>query len=127
MGIRHLIEDFDPKNFCAVLDQAHCGLNGEPPEYAIDIVWSHLRVANFKSAFWVRSNGPDAPEASWKKHWTTGRHGLAEWPRTVRELKKRAYAGDICLTAEYSDEGRVDALIAEDIGYIKQLFSTVEI
>ena len=127
MGLLHLLEGYDPKHIWAGLDQAHNGLNGEPPELAIDIVWSHLRVANFKSAFWVRSNGPDAPEASWKKHWTTGRHGLAEWPRTVRELKKRAYAGDICLTAEYSDEGRVDALIAEDIGYIKQLFSTVEI
>lgn len=127
MGIRTLIGDFDPKHFCAVLDQAHCGLNGEPPEYAIDIVWSHLRVMNLKSAFWVRTNGPDAPEAAWKKHWTTGRHGLAFWTRVVRELKQRDFSGDVCLTAEYSDGERVDDLIAEDITYAKYLFDTVEV
>lgn len=126
MGIRHLIEGFDSKHFCAVLDQAHCGLNGEPPEYAIDIVWSHLKVVNLKSAFWVRSNGPDAPEAEWKKHWTTGRHGMAYWTSVVRELKKRNFSGDVCLTAEYSDHDRVDDLVAEDIAYAKHLFDTVE-
>ena len=127
MGIRHLIEGFEPKHFCAVLDQAHCGLNGEPPEYAIDIVWSHLKVLNLKSSFWVRSNGPDASEAEWKKYWTTGRHGMAYWTRVVRELKKRDYSGDICLTAEYTDDDRVDDLIAEDIAYAKHLFDTVAI
>lgn len=127
MGLLHLLEGYDPKHVCAILDQAHNGLNGEPPELAIDIVWSHLRVANFKSAFWVRGNGPEAAEATWKPHWTTGRHGLAQWTRTVRELKKRAFEGDICLTAEYSDDEHVETLIAEDILYIKQLFDTVEI
>ena len=121
MGIRHLIEKYDPKHFCAVLDQAHCGLNGEPPEYAIDIVWSHLKVVNLKSAFWQRTNGPDAEVAEWKQYWTSGRHGLAYWPRVAAELKKRNFSGDLCLTAEYSDHDRVDALIAEDITYAKSL------
>ncbi len=127
MGLLHLIEDYDPKYICAVLDQAHNGLNGEPPELAIDIVWSHLKVVNLKSAFWMRTNGPDAPEAEWKKYWTTGRQGLAYWTRTVRELKKRNYAGDICLTAEYTDSSRVDELIAEDIVYAKHLFYSEEV
>lgn len=124
MGLLHLIEDYDPRHICAVLDQAHNGLNGEPPELAIDIVWSHLRVVNLKSAYWQRSNGPEAAEAQWKVHWTTGRHGLAYWQRTAAELKKRNYAGDICLTAEYSDHDRVDELVAEDIIYAKSLFNT---
>ena len=126
MGIRHLIEGYDPKHVCAVLDQAHNGLNGEPPEIAIDIVWSHLRVANLKSAYWERSNQTDE-EANWKKVWTTGKHGLAYWTRTVRELRNRNYAGDICLTAEYSDPDKVDSNIAEDIAYAKHLFETEEI
>lgn len=126
LGIRHLIEHYDPKFFCAVLDQAHCGLNGEPPEYAIDIVWSHLRVVNLKSAFWLRTNGPEAEVAEWKHYWTTGRHGLALWPRVVAELKKRQFSGDICLTAEYSDQTRVDALIAEDIAYARSLFEKAQ-
>ena len=44
MGILHLIETYDSRNICAVLDQAHCRLNGEPPEFAIDIAWKYLRV-----------------------------------------------------------------------------------
>jgi len=87
-------------------------------------VWSHLRVANLKSAYWERSNGQDE-EAEWKKVWTTAKHGMAYWTRTVRELKKRNYSGDICLTAEYSDPDKVDANIAEDIVYAKYLFDTV--
>ena len=126
MGILHLIEDYDPKHICAVLDQSHNGLNGEPPELAIDIVWSHLKAVNLKSAYWVRSNGPEAPEAKWKKYWTSGRHGLGYWTRTVRELKNRGYSSDICLTAEYTDTSRVDELIADDIVYAKHLFDTVE-
>lgn len=123
MGIRHLIERYDPRHFCAVLDVAHCGLDGELPELAIDIVWSHLRVVNLKNAYWVRTNGIEAEIAEWKSHWTSGRHGLAHWPRVAAELSKRGFRGDICLTAEYSDHGSVDRLIAEDIGLAKSLFA----
>ncbi len=122
MGILHMIENYDPRHFCAVLDQAHCGLNGEPPEYAIDIVWKYLRVMNLKSAYWQRTNGPDAESATWKNYWTTGRHGLAYWPRVADELKRRKFSGDICLTAEYSDHDSVNRLIAEDIAFARSLF-----
>ena len=122
MGIRHLIEKYDPRQVCAVLDQAHCGLNGEPPEFAIDMVWPYLKVVNLKSAYWRRMNGPDAEWAEWKVHWTTGRHGLAYWPRVAGELKRRGFSGDICLTAEYSDHASVDRLIAEDIAFAQALF-----
>ena len=122
MGILHMIEKYDPKHICAVLDQAHCGLNGEPPEYAIDIVWKYLRVMNLKSAYWQRTNGPEGDSATWKNYWTTGRHGLAYWPRVAAELKKRDFSGDLCLTAEYSDQTSVDRLIAEDIAYARSLF-----
>ena len=77
---------------------------------------------NLKSAYWLRTNGPDAEVAEWKQYWTSGPHGLAYWPRSVSELKKRNYSGDICLTAEYSDHDRVDELIAQDIAYAKSLF-----
>ena len=122
MGIRHLIEEYDPKHFCAVLDPAHCGLDGEPPELAVDIVWSHLRVVNLKSAYWQRTNGPEAEAATWRTYWTAGRHSLSPWPRVIDELKKRDFVGDICLTAEYSDHDAVDRLIAEDIAFAKALF-----
>lgn len=122
MGLRYLIEKYDPKHFCAVLDQAHCGLDGERAELAIDIVWSHLRVVNLKSAIWQRTTGPEAPVAQWKHYWTTGRHGMAEWPTVAAELKRRGFQGDICLTAEYSDHDNVEHLLAEDVAFAKGLF-----
>jgi len=122
-GLRRVVEQFDPKHVAAVWDAAHCALNGEDPELAADILWSHLCMVNLKNAFWQRTNGPEAEVAQWRHFWTTGRHGLAPWPRVAAELKRRAYRGVICLTAEYSDEPSVDRLIAEDIAFAKSLFA----
>jgi len=123
MGIRHLIEKYNPKHIGAVWDAAHNALNGEDPEMAIDIVWSYLCMVNLKNAFWRRTTGPEAEDVQWRPYWTTGRQGLASWPRVAIELKKRKYEGIICLTAEYSDEASVNRLISEDIAFAKSLFT----
>ncbi len=123
MGIRHLIERYDPKHIAAVWDAAHNALNGEDPELAIDIIWSHLGMVNLKNAFWRRTTGPEAEDVEWRPYWTTGRQGLASWPRVAAELKKRNYKGVICLTAEYdSDEHLANRLISQDIAFAKSLF-----
>lgn len=123
MGIRHLIERYQPRHIGAVLDPAHCGLNGEIPELALDIVWSHLRMVNLKNAFWRRTNGPEAPAARYEPYWTSGRQGLCSWERVAGELRRRCYRETICLTAEYTDAEAVDRLIAEDIAYARSLFA----
>jgi len=122
MEVLHLIEDFDPKYIGAIWDAAHSGLAGEEPEQALDIVWSHLCMVNFKNAFYRRINGPEADEAQWGRFFTTGNHGLCSWPRAVKYLKKRGYKGTVCLPAEYTDEANVNRYIAKDIAYIKSLF-----
>ena len=121
LGLRRLAEGYDPKHIAIVWDAAHNALNGEDPEMAIDIVWSHLRMVNLKNAYWVRQNGPEAESAVYSHYWTTGRHGMASWPRVAAELQKRDYRGVICLTAEYSDHASVDRLIAEDVSFAKSL------
>ena len=123
MGIRHLIEKYDPQQVAAVWDAAHNALNGEDPELAIDIVWSHLCMVNLKNAFWRRTNGPEAEDVTWRPHWTTGRQGLASWSRVAAELKRRNWSGVLCLTAEYSDEHLVDQLTREDIEFARGLFA----
>lgn len=123
VGLRRLIEKYNPKHIAAVWDAAHEALCGGLPEYALDVVWSHLCMVNLKNAFWQRTNGPEAEHATWRHYWTSGRHGLASWPRVVSELKRRGYRGVICLTAEYSDASLVDRLIAEDFGFAKELFA----
>lgn len=121
-GLRRLVERYDPRHVCAVWDAAHNALNGEEPELALDLVWSHLGMVNLKNAFWQRANGPEASVAAWRVYWTSGRQGLASWPRVVAELKRRDYRGVICLTAEYTDEAATDRLIAEDIAFARSLF-----
>ena len=123
MGIRHLIEKYDPKQIAAVWDAAHNALNGEDPELAIDIVWSHLCMVNLKNAFWRRTNGPEGEDVTWRPFWTTGRQGLASWTRVAADLKKRQWSGVLCLTAEYSAEEGVERLIRQDIAFAKSLFA----
>ena len=123
MHLRHLMEKYDPKHIGAVWDAAHNALNGEDPDLALDIVWSHLCLVNLKNAYWQRVNGPEAEVAQWRHYWTTGRHGLASWPRVADELKRRGYDGVVCLTAEYSDEHSVNRLVAEDIAFARSLFA----
>lgn len=131
IGLMHLIEAYDPRHVGAVLDPAHCGLDGEPDAMAVDIVWSHLVLVNLKSGLWVASEDAETGEISWKSRWVAGRDGITSWPAVAAELKKRSYAGDLCLSAEYSrPEGgddftgaEVDALVAEDLAYAKTLFA----
>ena len=120
-GLVSLVGRYDPRHIAIVWDAAHNALQGEEPELALDIVWSHLCLVNLKNAYWQRSNGPEAEVAQWRPWWTAGRHGLASWPRVAAELKRRDYHGVICLTAEYSDEPAVDRLIAEDIQFARSL------
>jgi sugar phosphate isomerase/epimerase len=123
MGLRHLLEKYAPQHIAAVWDAAHNALQGEDPELALDIVWSHLCMVNLKNAFWRPTTGPEAESMQWRPYWTSGRQGLASWPRVVAELTRRNYQGVVCLTAEYSDEPSVNRLIAEDIAFAKSLFA----
>jgi sugar phosphate isomerase/epimerase len=132
LGLRYLIGKYDPKQIAAVWDAGHNGLEGEPPETALDVVWSHLCMVNLKSAFWERTNGPEAEIAEWRAYWTTGRQGRANWPRVIAELKRRDYTGTVCLTAEYTNatgatrllEGEaVDQPVTEDLAFVKSLFA----
>jgi len=131
IGLMHLIEKYDPKQVCAVLDPAHCAVDGEPEEMALDIVWPQLRMVNFKSASHWRVNGPDEEEAKWKILWTTAQHAGYSWRKTVACLKARDYKGPICLPAEYSEPNgpgqlmgdAATPLLKKDIAYLKRLLA----
>lgn len=132
IGIMHLIENFAPDHVGAVLDPAHCAVDGEPVEMALDIVWSHLRLVNFKSASRRRTNRISALEAEWEVIWTTAQHSGYSWREMASLLRSRRYGGDICLPAEYSTSTGGGQLMGEavirslqyDIAYIKHLFSS---
>ena len=131
IGTLHLIERYDPKHVCAVLDMAHCAVDGEPTAMAVDIVKDRLRgLVNFKSAFHQRVNGPE-DEAVYDVHWTTHRHAGYSWREFARCLRAIGFAGTYCLPAEYSDpsgEGQrmgedVMPYLREDVAFLKALLS----
>jgi sugar phosphate isomerase/epimerase len=122
MGLRHLVESFDPRYIGAIWDAAHSALAGEEPEHGIDIVWSHLHMINLKNAFYFRTKEQEDSEAKWQRCFTSAKQGLASWVRISEHLKKRNYCGVICLTAEYTVEDQVNKLISEDMEYARALF-----
>jgi sugar phosphate isomerase/epimerase len=121
-GIIRLMDNLSSDHVGVVWDAAHDAFAGQQPEYGLDIVWSHLAMVNLKNGFFIRSNGPEAETAEWKRHFTTGRHGMAHWPRIANYVKERNYTGVVCLTAEYTDLDNKDSYIAEDLAYAKSLF-----
>lgn len=123
MGLRHLLDGFDPAHVGAVWDAAHNALNGEDAAHAVEIIWPHLCMVNLKNAFWRRVAGPEAEDVTWAPYWTSGRQGLASWPKVAELLRQRQYAGVVCLTAEYSDEAATERLIAEDLAFARSLWA----
>lgn len=118
-----LLENYDPRLIAAVWDSGHSGLAGADPAMALDMIWDKLCMVNFKAAYYQRTNGPEAAEASWSAYWTTGRHACGSWSTAVRWLKKHDYRGVVCLPAEYSDEAPVEAYVREDLAALRALFA----
>jgi len=118
-----ILDGFDPRHVCAVWDAAHEAIAGTgQPEFAIEMLEPWLRMVNLKNAFWKRATGPEAEDAEWVSYWTSGRQGMASWPRVAGELKRRHWRGIVCLTAEYTDPGSLNRLVAEDFAYARSLF-----
>jgi sugar phosphate isomerase/epimerase len=122
-GLRALLRDLDSRWITAIWDAAHDALAGIAPETGLEVVWDRLAMVNLKNAYYERVNGPEATAAEWKRHFTSGRHGLASWPRIATELRRRGYTGTVCLTAEYEEPADVTRLCAEDLRYARGLFA----
>ncbi len=123
IGLRSLIGRYDPRLVAAIWDAGHEAVAGTEPELAIDIIWPHLCVVNLKNAVWLQTAEAGAASAEWSPYWTAGRLGLSPWPRVAAELRRRAYAGTICLTAEYSGAVAVERQAAKDLAFARSIFA----
>jgi hypothetical protein len=111
----HLLWKYEPKHVCAVLDMAHCALDGEPTVMAVDIVKDRLcRQVNFKSAYRARVSGLE-DEAVFQVRWTTHQHGGYSWREFAECLKAVGFSGTFCLPAEYSDPGGKPQRMGDDV------------
>ena len=125
MHIYHAIHRYDPKQIGAVWDAAHEAFAGADPELALDVVWSHLCLVNLKNGLWEWDGTSNLGVTKWKPKWVAGHQGLCDWPRVAHELKCRSYAGDICLTAEYTepDINEIERLAINDLLLAKRCFA----
>ncbi len=123
MGMFQLLKDYDRRQVAAVWDPAHNALEGIDSDAALDIVAPYLCVVNLKNAYWRRVSGPEAAAAEWSIYWTSGAQGRASWSKVIAKLKAIDYRGPICFSAEYSDEDRVDELIAQDLAFARGLLA----
>jgi sugar phosphate isomerase/epimerase len=122
-GLRALIADYPPERIAAVWDAGHDALSARHPEHGLDILAPHLRLVNLKNVILRRVNGPEASHAVWRHHWTSGRHGLADWPAVAEHLRERiGWSGPIVLCAEYADGDLVERLVPDDLAYARELF-----
>ena len=133
IGLHHLMERYDPKHVCAILDMAHCAVAGEPIELCVDLLWARMpNLINFKNAYRERVNGPEEAEAVFRTHWTTGRHGAFSWSTLVNELRRRNFTGTFVLPGEYSaPNGQPQRMgddvlpyLATDVTYLRGLVDT---
>lgn len=116
LGLAHLLEGYDPKLVCGVLDMAHCAVDGEPVEMAVDIARPHMNgLVNFKSACHLRANGPEE-EAEYVVHWTTHDHGGYSWRALASQLHRAGFEGTFCMPAEYSAQaGKHGQRMGDDV------------
>jgi sugar phosphate isomerase/epimerase len=115
VGLLHLLWKYEPKHVCAVLDMAHCALDGEPTAMAVDIVKHRLcRQVNFKNAYRERVSGPE-DEAVFQVRWTTHQHGGYSWREFAECLRAVGFSGTFCLPAEYSDPGGKPQRMGDDV------------
>jgi len=130
IGLFHVMERYDPRHVCAILDMAHCGVAGEPIDLSVDLLWDRMpNLVNFKNAYRERVNGPEEAEAVYRTHWTTGRHGAYSWSELVSELRRRNFQGWFVLPGEYSDpKGQPQRMgddvlpfLSEDVAYLRGL------
>ena len=124
MHLHHALKPYDPKLIGAVWDPAHNAFSGAEPELALDVVWPYLCMVNLKNGLWEKGDVDELGVIKWNTMWVPGHEGICDWPRVCRELVKRGYVGDICLSAEYSgaDSEQVRRYATQDLVLAKRCF-----
>jgi len=76
---------------------------------------------NLKNGYVRRTDDAQTGEIKYDWYLTPGDEGLISWRSIARILAERGYRGDICLTAEYTQEDKLLTYLKRDIAYLKEL------
>ncbi len=123
MHLWHVLRRYDPRHVAAVWDPAHNALQGEDADLALDILKDRICMVSLKNARRRRLPATRHGDGGWETYWTRGSEGLADWRQVASELRRRGWSGPLCLHAEYTQEHRVDELIADDLTFARLVFA----
>ncbi len=103
-----LVQGFDPDQVALFADPGHLAICGEPPDMALAIMRSHLRVCAFKDLTHrqIRQDGRMVRGSQCVRMGT----GLVDWENVLTALQAFAFQGPVSFHSEYVGEP-VDTVI----------------
>ncbi|WP_152364193.1 sugar phosphate isomerase/epimerase family protein [Microlunatus speluncae] len=129
LGVLALIEELP--GFELVWDAAHDALTGVDPVRSLDLAWPRLGLVNLKNGEYYRTAADSASsEPRYRVRSGPADSGMADWARIIAHLRRRDWAGPVCLTAEYSDASgpdQVAELVRADLTTARDLWDRTDL
>ncbi len=107
-GMRHLLQDLDPREVGAYVDLGHLAINGEDVQLGLPMLRERLAAVGGKDARHVRDQRPTR-RAAYADGFVMLGQGAAEWPEAIALLRAWQFDGPITVHTEYTTDQDVIA------------------
>ncbi len=105
-GMRHLLQDYDPRQVGAYVDLGHLAINGEDVQIGLAMLRDRLSAIGGKDARHFPDERPDR-RARFADGFVLLGQGAAEWPEAIELLKAWGFSGPITIHTEYTTDQEV--------------------
>ena len=105
-GMRHLLQDNDPRQVGAYVDLGHLAINGEDVQIGLAMLRDRLSAIGGKDARHFPDERPDR-RARFADGFVLLGQGAAEWPEAITLLKAWGFSGPITVHTEYTTDQEV--------------------
>ena len=105
-GMRHLLQDHDPRQVGAYVDLGHLAINGEDVQIGLAMLRDRLSAIGGKDARHFPDERPDR-RARFADGFVLLGQGAAEWPEAITLLKAWGFNGPITVHTEYTTDQEV--------------------
>ena len=109
-GLRHLLENLDPRYVGAYVDLGHLAVNGEDVQLGLPLVRAHLAAISAKDAHHILDSRPDR-RAAYTDAFVPLGEGAAEIGSAIELLKRWRFEGPISVHTEYTTDPSVVATV----------------
>ena len=105
-GMRHLLQDNDPRQVGAYVDLGHLAINGEDVQIGLAMLRDRLSAIGGKDARHFPDERPNC-RARFADGFVLLGQGAAEWPEAIALLKAWGFSGPITIHTEYTTDQEV--------------------